>query len=108
MQLYQRLSQARKAKNLSISALADRVGVSSTAAWNWEYGYTTPRQFNVEKIAEVLDVDSEYLLYGRKAPLAVGNAEDSVSGVLARAKAQLAKILDIPEGRIQIDIKVSA
>lgn len=108
MQLYQRLSQARKAKNLSISALAARVGVSSTAAWNWEYGYTTPRQLNVERIAEVLDVDSEYLLYGRKAPMIIGAGGESVSTVLARAKAQLAKILDISEDRIQIDIKVSA
>ena len=107
MELYQRLSQARKAKNLSINALAARVGVSSTAAWNWEYGYTSPRQLNVEKIAEVLDIDPEYLLYGKKPPMSNGVSGETVSSVLARTKAQLAKILDLPEDRIQVDIKVS-
>ena len=61
-----RIRAARKKHGWLQQELADRVGVSRQIASNWERGYTPPDTDGVAKIAAVLGISVEYLLYGKE------------------------------------------
>ena len=56
----ERLVRARKAAGLSMSALAEQVGVSANAIKKYEHGNNMPSSSNLLKLAKALDVRSEY------------------------------------------------
>ena len=51
--LGRRIRRAREREGLTLAALADKVGVTAAAIYNWELG-TQPRGVNKEKLEEVL------------------------------------------------------
>lgn len=57
-----RLKQAREAANLTIEALAEVLGVPVYTIEKYEYGETMPSSTNLHKLAQALEVSSEYLL----------------------------------------------
>ncbi|MEQ5089070.1 S24 family peptidase [Providencia rettgeri] len=58
-----RIKQARLAKDMTQAELADAVGVSPQSVQQWETS-TEPRKNRVMKIAEILGVDANWLLFG--------------------------------------------
>ena len=55
-----RLKQARKAAGLSMSALAEKVGISANAIKKYEHGINMPSSGNLIELARALGVRSEY------------------------------------------------
>lgn len=64
--LHKRISQARKSRKLSQANLAERLGVTRTACSHWETGRAKPSTKHVEEIAEILAVNTHWLLSGKK------------------------------------------
>lgn len=58
----ERIKSSRKRKGLTQKELAKRVNVSPQVISNWEREYTTPDSDDVAKVADVLDVSTEFLL----------------------------------------------
>lgn len=59
-----RVKETREARSMSAAALARLVNVSSTAVWNWEQNFTTPRSETLGNVASVLGVTRQWLLTG--------------------------------------------
>ncbi|WP_425409960.1 helix-turn-helix domain-containing protein [Hyphococcus sp.] len=62
-----RIRQARKAKGLSQSDLALRVGVSQPAIANWESGIHDPRRLTLAKLADALGAPLDWLAAGDRS-----------------------------------------
>lgn len=104
---HDRLRAARKNANLSVNAFAKKLGISSTAAWNWDCENTTPTPDKLPKIAQVLGVSVDYLEgknvppsppTGRSAP--ISKKEETLDEVLADASARIAALLGIKPDRV--------
>ena len=59
-----RLAKLRAQHGLTLAQLGDRVGVTSTCAWNWENDNTFPKQDTLATLANALDTTVDYLAYG--------------------------------------------
>jgi transcriptional regulator with XRE-family HTH domain len=59
-----RIRATRRDRGLTQDELADRVGVSRSAVAQWETGRTGQVTGNLSRIAGVLEVNVEYLMYG--------------------------------------------
>lgn len=62
-----RLRQERKLAKLSQEALARRIGVSKNSVCRWEAGQAYPRAESIAAIADVLGVDTRWLITGKHA-----------------------------------------
>src|ERR1700722_7040670 len=60
----ERIRSARRERGLTQDDLADQVGVSRSAVAQWETGRTGQITGNLSRIADVLEVNVEYLMYG--------------------------------------------
>ena len=72
MSIGERITQLRKARNLSQGDLAKAMDVSSQAVSKWENDSSSPDTIKLIRLAEVLDTQVEYLATGRMI-----QAEDS-------------------------------
>ena len=65
-----RVKAGRKDRGLTQEELAEQIGVSRSAVAQWETGRTGQITGNLSRIAEVLDLNVEYLMYGtdKRAP----------------------------------------
>jgi transcriptional regulator with XRE-family HTH domain len=65
-----RVKAGRRERGLTQEDLAERVGVSRSAVAQWETGRTGQITGNLSRIAEALDLNVEYLMYGidKRAP----------------------------------------
>jgi transcriptional regulator with XRE-family HTH domain len=59
-----RIRATRRDRGLTQDELADRVGVSRSAVAQWETGRTGQVTGNLSRIAGVLEVNVEYLMFG--------------------------------------------
>jgi transcriptional regulator with XRE-family HTH domain len=59
-----RIRAARRDRGLTQDELADRVGVSRSAVAQWETGRTGQVTGNLSRIAGVLEVNVEFLMFG--------------------------------------------
>ena len=84
---YLRLARARKAADMSGSALSLAVGMTPGSVWSLEAGGRIPRVDTVEKLAKVLRVSPCLLAYGIDAPCDAGDG--SLSAGLPARLAQL-------------------
>lgn len=57
-----RLKELRKSKNLSQEKLAEILGASNNAVYNWEVGRSQPPIEIITKLAEYFNVTTDYLL----------------------------------------------
>ena len=62
--IHDRIRLLRTSKDLSMEALARLVGVTWQTIQQWENGSTAPRRTRLQKVADVLGVTIERLLYG--------------------------------------------
>lgn len=65
MSVGERITELRKAQNLSQTALAKAMDVSRQAVSKWENDLATPDSDKLILLAEVLDTEVEYLATGR-------------------------------------------
>jgi len=59
-----RVRATRRQRGMTQDELADKVGVSRSAVAQWETGRAGQVTGNLSRIAGVLDVNVEYLMYG--------------------------------------------
>ncbi|MEX2803823.1 helix-turn-helix domain-containing protein [Streptococcus sp. H31] len=57
-----RLKTLRKEAKLTQKQLAEQMHTSQPSYQNWEKGIRTPTQKNLEKLADIFDVSTDYLL----------------------------------------------
>ena len=104
MTLAARITATRKSRGMTMSALANLCGVSSTAVSNWEAGNTTPRDESLAAIARSLGVTTTYLETG-----AANSAEAmDVRSILDRAKQQLAVATGTTAGHVKLVFSIEA
>lgn len=60
----ERIKLLRTAKKLSGEQLAKQLNITKSAISQWEKGKSLPNRANLIKLAEILDVDDEYLVSG--------------------------------------------
>lgn len=66
MSVGERISTLRRDRNISQYQLSKLLGVSRQAVSKWENGQSSPDTVNLIQLADVLDVDVEYLATGKK------------------------------------------
>ena len=66
MSIGERITDLRKARNISQGQLAELMEVSRQAVSKWETDQASPDTIRLIKLADVLDTDVEYLATGRK------------------------------------------
>ena len=69
MGISERIADLRKKKALSQYQLAELLGVSRQAVSKWENGLAVPDMENLISLAQLLDVQLEYLATGKADPL---------------------------------------
>lgn len=91
MDLGKRIKAARKIKGWSQAALAEMVGVSTQAVSQWETGKTEPELARVTMVANLLDVDWDWL-FGNH-----GNDDAPVPSKLSQDAGYRAPLIDIAD-----------
>ena len=63
----ERLMRARKEKELTREELGKLCGITGRTIQNYELGHVTPNRIDVsQRLADVLDISVDYLIYGEK------------------------------------------
>ncbi len=80
MSLGERITELRKAANVSQVDISKALGVSRQAVSKWENGQANPDVANLIQLADLLDTDVEYLAtgrrtYGRRPPVVIRTTE---------------------------------
>lgn len=57
-----KISEARKAKNLSQAELGDKIAISPQAVGKWERGESLPDILTLKRLADIFDVDLNYFI----------------------------------------------
>ena len=85
----ERLMRARKEKELSREELGKLCGVTGRTIQNYELGHVTPNRIDVsQRLADVLDISVDYLIYGEKEETEL--TEEDKKEILAHASALFA------------------
>ena len=80
MSIGERISELRKAKNISQGELAKAMDVTRQAVSKWENDQMAPDSLRLIKLADLLETDIEYLAtgrrnYGRRPPVVIKEVE---------------------------------
>lgn len=97
-----RIKEAREAKGMSKTTLAQKVGVSPTAVGNWENNGIVPRPENIPHIAAALGKHEEFLRGGTGK----GGNPELVRDILENAKERIAKSAGVDVGDVQITLQI--
>ena len=110
MDINARIRTARLEQNMTLKDLAMQVGVSPTAAGNWDSGKSRPREDMLERIASVLGVEADYLRYGDGDGTSQSAAiyASSVQEILAEAKFAIAKRTGVQAKNVELRLIISA
>ena len=85
----ERLMRARKEKELSREELRKLCGITGRTIQNYELGHVTPNRIDVsQRLADVLDISVDYLIYGEKEETEL--TEEDKKEILAHASALFA------------------
>lgn len=85
----ERLLKARKEKELSREELGKLCGITGRTIQNYELGHVTPNRIDVsQRLADVLDISVDYLIYGEKEETEL--TEEEKKEILAHASALFA------------------
>lgn len=85
----ERLMRARKEKELSRKELGKLCGITGRTIQNYELGHVTPNRIDVsQRLADVLDISVDYLIYGEKEETEL--TEEEKKEILAHASALFA------------------
>ena len=77
-----KITQARKLKNLSQAQLAEQLFISPQAVGKWERGESMPDIITLNRLAEILDVDLNYFSESFQSAVA-GNHTEPVPAPLS-------------------------
>ena len=85
MAIAERLKQARETRGLTQAQIADFLKQDQSTVAHWERGKSRPSPDKVDRLAPLLEVDAEWLLYGRgrgpgQAPSARTGFQDAGPG----------------------------
>ena len=84
-----RLKEKRVEAGLTQAELATKAGTSSRTIQNYELGHVTPNRIDVsQRLADVLDISVDYLIYGEKEETEL--TEEDKKEILAHASALFA------------------
>jgi len=86
----EKISEARKTKNLSQAQLAQQLSISSQAVGKWERGESMPDIITFNRLAEVLGVDLNY--FSENFPSSVTEKASAVSSAIQSTKPLSAEI----------------
>lgn len=89
-----RLQRRRKARGLTLSQLAEQLGVSKPTVWAWEQGKARPVERRLEALAEALDVPAWEMHLGRSTPV--------LPDLITRAKEQIAGAIGVAPDKVRI------
>lgn len=85
----ERLMRARKKKELTREELGKLCGITGRTIQNYELGHVTPNRIDVsQRLADVLDISVDYLIYGEKEETEL--TEEDKREILAHASALFA------------------
>ena len=85
----ERLLKARKKKELTRVELGKLCGITGRTIQNYEMGHVTPNRIDVsQRLADVLDISVDYLIYGEKEETEL--TEEDKKEILAHASALFA------------------
>ena len=85
----ERLMRARKEKELTLEELGKLCGITGRTIQNYELGHVTPNRIDVsQRLADVLDISVDYLIYGEKEETEL--TEEDKKEILAHASALFA------------------
>ena len=85
----ERLLKARKKKELTRVELGKLCGITGRTIQNYELGHVTPNRIDVsQRLADVLDISVDYLIYGEKEGTEL--TEEDKKEILAHASALFA------------------
>ena len=85
----ERLMRARKEKELSREELGKLCGITGRTIQNYELRHVTPNRIDVsQRLADVLDISVDYLIYGEKEETEL--TEEDKKEILAHASALFA------------------
>ena len=85
----ERLLKARKKKELTREELGKLCGITGRTIQNYELGHVTPNRIDVsQRLADVLDISVDYLIYGEKEETEL--TEEDKKKILAHASALFA------------------
>lgn len=106
MSIGERITQLRKAQNLSQGQLAEALSVSRQAVSKWENDLSSPDSLKLIKLADVLDTDLEYLTTGRKSygrrPPVVLKTTETVEKVVEKPVIQVVeKVVEVEKPVIE-------
>jgi transcriptional regulator with XRE-family HTH domain len=93
-----RLLRLRKARGLSQSQVAARLGVSKPTVWAWEQGKARPVDSRMEALAEVLGVE--------RSDLAAGTTAPNVSTLIERSRSQIAAAVGTHPDKVRIWVEL--
>lgn len=93
-----RLLRLRKARSLSQSQVAAKLGVSKPTVWAWEQGKARPVDSRIATLAQVLGVEPSELLAGTGAP--------DVSALIARSRSQIAAAVGTHPDKVRIWVEL--
>lgn len=89
-----RLLRLRKAKGLTLAAIAADLGVSKPTVWAWEQGRAKPTAGHMTSLARVLGVE--------QADLAGSSTNAQLRAVIAQARQQIAEVMQIDISKVRI------
>ena len=85
----EQLLKARKKKELTRVELGKLCGITGRTIQNYELGHVTPNRIDVsQRLADVLDISVDYLIYGEKEETEL--TEEDKKEILAHASALFA------------------
>lgn len=93
-----RLQRLRKARGISQSYIATRLGVSKPTVWAWEHGKARPAGSRIADLAEVLGVTPNELL-------SEGQATE-VESLIARSRDQIAAAYGTSPDKVKIWVEL--
>ena len=104
MSMGNRVRMARQQRDWSQAELAAKVGTSQTCIHNWEADNTCPRPANLQALADALGVPVPFLEEG-EGGISLGH---TVEDVLASAKLELARVLNVKPGKIKLTMSLAS
>jgi transcriptional regulator with XRE-family HTH domain len=118
----QRIERTRQERRLSAAELARKLGVTSTAVWNWEKNGRHPRHAVLSDLSKTLGVSIEWLRSGsvervnggqliETAARENGNGNgkvQTVAQIIETARNQIAMLTGVPFERVKIHVEFVA
>lgn len=96
--LGRRISRLRKERRITLSRIADELGVSKPTVWAWEHGRARPVEGRIEALARVLGVTA--------GELVAGGERGELGDLLERSREEIARAFGTKTESVRIMIEL--